>query len=234
MSRRHALATDTGRERERNEDAGRVDAERGLYAIADGMGGHVAGDLASRVAIETAFDALAKAGRLDSDALAEAIRAANDAVLRTAAERDLWGMGTTLTLLHLAPGTLHLAHVGDTRVYLVGDDGLDQLTRDHTLVSVLVLEGLLTPEAARKHPERHVLVQALGTQEVVEPQQLSRELEEGARLLLSSDGLHDLVAPDRIARLARDPDPERGARALIDAANEAGGSDNITVILVDA
>jgi serine/threonine protein phosphatase PrpC len=232
LSARHALLSDTGLERERNEDAGRVDAERGVYAIADGMGGHLGGDLASRTAIEAVFDALQRCEQLDSDALARALQAANRAVLRTAAERGLPGMGTTLTLIALGAGQLHLAHVGDTRAYLVGPDGLQQLSVDHTLVSVLVAEGLLREEAARDHPERHVLVQALGIQDELEPQQLSRELAPGSRILLSSDGLHDLVDPAVIARLARGDDLEAAARALIDAANAAGGSDNITVLLI--
>ena len=226
----HALRTDTGRERERNEDAGRVDPVRDVYAIADGMGGHVAGDLASRTAIDAFFAALED--DIDSDALSRAIHAANRAVLDTAARRGLMGMGTTLTAIALEPGQLHLAHVGDTRAYLVGAEDLQQLSVDHTLVSVLVSEGLLSERAARDHPERHVLVQALGIQEDVEPQQLSRELPPGSRLLLSSDGLHDLLDATAIARLAGGDDLEAAAGALVDAANEAGGTDNITVLLV--
>jgi protein phosphatase len=230
---RFALRTDTGRARENNEDCARAVPERGLFAIADGMGGHVAGEVASRVAVDAALEFLERCDSVDEQQLGRAAEHANAAVLREAAERGLWGMGTTLTLLCVAGGQGSVAHVGDTRAYLLGAQGLEQLTSDHTLIAELVREGLVAPEQARFHPERHVLLQALGAQAKIEPELRRFPLRPGARLLLSSDGLHDLLEERELGELAAQSDLDSAVEALIARANGRGGHDNITAILVE-
>lgn len=238
MSLRFALATDTGLHRENNEDAARAVPELELVAVADGMGGHIAGEVASQVAIDTFVAAVAdhprpRRVRDEREVLLAATLAANDAVLREAADRDLLGMGTTLTGLRVHSRSAVIAHVGDSRAYFVRSGKLDQVTTDHTMVEMLVASGAIPPEQAHEHPERHLLIQAIGTQPILRPDVLQLRIPRGARILLSTDGLHDHVAGDDILALALDPDLDKAVHDLIQAANDAGGPDNITVALVD-
>ena len=238
MSLRYALASDRGRERNNNEDAARVVEELGLFVIADGMGGHVGGEIASRVAVET-FIAFVKQHSSENDLedpvrqLSEAMLAANTAVQHEAESRNLVGMGTTVTALRIQGQTAAICHIGDTRAALVKDGTLESLTRDHTIVSLLIDEGVIKAEDARNHPERHMLTQAIGTQDLIEPDISRIQIPPSARILLSTDGLHDIVSSAEIAQLASGADLETAVHALIDRANEQGGPDNITVILVD-
>jgi protein phosphatase len=238
MSLRYALASDCGRERNNNEDAARVVEELGLFVIADGMGGHVGGEIASRVAVET-FITSVKQHSSENDQedpvhqLSEAMLAANTAVQHEAESRNLVGMGTTVTALLIQGQTVVICHIGDTRAALVKDGTLEPLTRDHTIVSLLVDEGVINAEDARNHPERHMLTQAIGTQDLIEPDISRIQIPPYARILLSTDGLHDIVSSAEIARLASGADLDAAVRALIDRANEQGGPDNITVILID-
>jgi protein phosphatase len=220
--------------RERNEDCAAARPERGIFAVADGMGGHVGGDVASRVAVEAALEALEASPVLDLDSLAHAIRRANRAVLEEASRRRLWGMGTTLTLACVAPGAVRIAHVGDSRAYLLQARRVTRLTTDQTLVEQLVQQGILPRARAHRHPERHVLAQALGMESEIRPELLQTELPGGARLLLSTDGLHDQVGEPELAELASAPDLAACADALIRAANRSGGLDNATVLLVES
>jgi protein phosphatase len=229
---RYAVSSDPGLARERNEDCAAALPALGLFAIADGMGGHIAGEVASRVAIDALLESLEASPALDLDALARAMIRANRAVLDEASRRGLWGMGTTLTVAHVSAGTVEIAHIGDTRAYLLNGDRAELLTTDHTMVELLVRQGVLAREHARFHPERHVLVQALGTQEEILPELRSLDAPSGARLLLSSDGLHDAVAEPTLLELASAPDLSASAHALVRAANESGGLDNVTVVLV--
>ncbi|MCZ7527900.1 MAG: Stp1/IreP family PP2C-type Ser/Thr phosphatase [Acidimicrobiia bacterium] len=224
-------ATDVGRVREENEDGFLVDERVGLYAVADGMGGHRAGEVASATALE-ALRASVAAG----SAVRDAVLAANAAVHEKAAgDAELAGMGTTLTAATLAAGgTLLVAHVGDSRAYVLRDGELRQVTVDHSLVEELVREGRLTPEQATVHPHRSIITRALGVDAEVEVDLYSVELRPGDRVLLCSDGLTSMVRPDGVATvLRREDDAERAARALVDTANAAGGEDNITVVVVD-
>ena len=233
-------ATDTGQVRTQNEDAalsGDV-----VFAVADGMGGHAAGDVASQVAVE-AFDRTTAGGVDDEEDIVEAVRAANQAVLDRADEDpDLAGMGTTLTALALVPGgadatgpgELVIANVGDSRAYLFRDGELTQLTRDHSLVEDLVQEGRLSPEEARSHPQRNILTRVLGNDTEVEPDVFRADPVRGDRYLLCSDGLSNEVDEERTAAvLRRLADPDDAARELVRLANENGGRDNITVVVVD-
>jgi PPM family protein phosphatase len=229
--------SDVGRVRSGNEDS--YFCGQTVFAVADGLGGHQGGEVASAAAVEplARLDGreLADPGEA-AEALANAIRAANEAILdRAAGDPALYGMGTTVTAAAFAGDrSLQLAHVGDSRAYLLREGGLAQLTTDHTVVGELVRRGRLTPEQAAIHPERSILTRAVGLDPRVPvdlPDPL--ELKSGDQLLLCSDGLTETVDDDQIARLlSAAPDGHAACTSLIDAANDAGGPDNITVVLV--
>jgi protein phosphatase len=223
-------ATDVGRVRDGNEDAYLVDDVMGLVAVADGIGGHRAGEVASATAIEALRSAITS-GRT----LREAIEDANEAVFAKAqTDINLRGMGTTLTVGTLVAGnTILLGHVGDSRGYLLHDGELRQVTVDHSLVEELVQEGRLTADEAAVHPQRSIITRSIGTDPAVDVDVYPVELSVGDRVLLCSDGLTDMVHPEEIAAtLRREDDPARASAALVDAANQAGGVDNITVVIV--
>jgi PPM family protein phosphatase len=232
-------ATDRGRVRERNEDAYHCGTT--LFAVADGLGGHRAGEIASGIAIEV----VAKLDQPPPDdpdearhALMEAFAAANRAVIEKAASDPAYsGMATTLTVALLHQDQLHIAHVGDSRAYLLRDgEPLRQLTSDHTVVAQLVRQQRMSLDEAAVHPFRSVLVTAVG----LEPEPLvdllrPLDLQPGDQVLFCSDGLTEPVADETIAELlAANSDGDAACRALIDAANRAGGPDNITVVLLRA
>jgi PPM family protein phosphatase len=223
-------ATDVGRVREGNEDAYLVDDAMGLVAVADGMGGHRAGEVASATALEALRSAITH-GR----PLRESMEDANEAVFtKSLTDEELRGMGTTLTAATLVTGgTVLVGHVGDSRAYLLHDGELRQVTVDHSLVEELVREGRLTADEAAVHPQRSIITRALGVDASVEVDVYPVELAPGDRLLLCSDGLTGMVQAETIAAtLRREEDPARAAAALIDAANVAGGEDNITAVVV--
>lgn len=223
-------ATDVGRVRDGNEDAYLVDDAMGLVAVADGMGGHRAGEVASVTALE-ALRAAINAGQ----PLRESIEDANEAVFtKSLTDTSLRGMGTTLTAGTLVTGgTLLVGHVGDSRAYLLHDGELRQVTVDHSLVEELIREGRLTADEAAVHPQRSIITRALGVDASVEVDVYPVELTPGDRLLLCSDGLTGMVQFDAIAAiLRREEDPARAATQLVDTANAAGGEDNITVVVV--
>jgi protein phosphatase len=231
--------TDVGRARSGNEDSYFCGGT--VFAVADGLGGHQGGEVASAAAVEplAALDGREFAGPGEAaEALAAAIREGNAAILeRAAGDPGLWGMGTTVTAAALAGDRhLQLAHVGDSRAYLLRDGSLDQLTTDHTVVGELVRRGRLTPEQAAIHPERSILTRAVGLDPRVPvdtPDPL--ELRDGDQVLLCSDGLTEAVDDGRIAELlSAADDGEAACRSMIDAANAAGGPDNITVVLLRA
>ena len=223
-------ATDIGRVRERNEDSLLVDPP--LYVVADGMGGHRGGQVASQVALE-AMEGLATEG---PGSLADHVRRANSAVWdRSVEDERLSGMGTTLTAARIDGGSALIAHVGDSRAYLLRDGSLQQLTTDHTLVARMVKSGEITEAEAEVHPHKNVLTRALGTDEQVEVDEDSIALVDGDRLVLCSDGLTGMVTEDQIqAILENSEQPQQAADRLVKAANRAGGIDNITVVVLDA
>ncbi len=225
-------ATDVGMVREGNEDGFLIDDRLQLFAVADGMGGHQAGEVASATALEAL-----RASVATGTALEQAVTAANAAVFEKAsADEALRGMGTTLTTLSIDPdgAELLVGHVGDSRAYLVRDGELRQITEDHSLVEELVREGRLTPEQADVHPQRSIITRALGIDAAVNVDLVPVEIQPGDRILLCSDGLTTMLRPSDIATvLRREPDPGRAADLLVDAANAAGGEDNITALVVE-
>ena len=224
------VATDVGRVREGNEDAFIV--EPPLYAVADGMGGARAGEVASQLALHT----IAELWRRGSGTLEDEVREANDIVFARAGEDQRYaGMGTTLTAAVASAEAIHLAHVGDSRAYLVRAGLLRQLTRDHTLVDRMVQAGEITRDEADVHPHRNVLIRALGTEPRVDVDVDDIGLLEGDRVLLCSDGLTTMVTEDQILAVlnATVGKPQDAADRLVRAANRAGGIDNITALVLD-
>jgi protein phosphatase len=233
-----AAATDVGRMRKNNEDS--YLSSQPVAAVADGMGGHSAGEVASAIAIEE-LAALGSRGPWENetaatDDLKQAILRANRRIREMAAsDRKLNGMGTTLVALLEDGDMVHVANVGDSRGYLLRQGELSQVTVDHSLVQELVDDGRLSPEDAERHPQRSVITRALGIDPEVEFDLFTYKLQVGDRLLLCSDGLSDVVVPTQIRKvLLRVRSAQRAARELITVANEQGGPDNITVIVVDA
>jgi PPM family protein phosphatase len=226
--------TDVGRVRvgSPNEDGFLDEATRlNLVAVADGMGGHRAGEVASATALD-ALRAAMSAGR----PIRDAIEGANDAVLeKSVSDRQLHGMGTTLTAGTLGPdGNLLVGHVGDSRAYLARDRQLKQITSDHSLVEELVRGGELTPEQAESHPQRSIITRALGIDPEVDVDVYPVPVRPGDRILLCSDGLTTMLSSDEIAEiLESEPQPERAAQLLVNAANAAGGEDNVTAVVVE-
>jgi serine/threonine protein phosphatase PrpC len=229
MKVRVGAASDIGRVRERNDDSYLVEAP--LFAVADGMGGHKGGDVASQLALET-LEAEFREGRGD---LAQQIRDANAAVFeRSRSDSAVRGMGTTLTAVVVAGTSALFAHVGDSRAYLLRAGDLRQLTDDHTLVARMVKSGEISEAEAGVHPHRSVLTRALGTEPEIDVDEFDVALTDGDRLLLCSDGLTGMVTEEQIvAILSAAPDPQDAADRLVRAANRAGGVDNITVVVLD-
>lgn len=228
-----AVVTDVGKSRERNEDSNYL-GER-VFAVADGLGGHSAGEVASSIAVGSI-------AQLDHDgttphsafALVDAVERANREVFERAQhDPDLRGMATTITAVSIGGTTAHLAHVGDSRCYLLRDGAISQVTQDHTLVARMVAEGKLTQRQAETHPQRSVVTRALGAGPEVEVDTLELELLGGDRLLLCSDGLTETLTDEEIREFAVKRAPlEDICRALVDEANARGGPDNITILLV--
>jgi protein phosphatase len=224
-----AALTDIGRLRARNEDSLLLDPDASLYAVADGMGGHAAGDAASQTAI-AAFGATFS----DTRSVLTAMKSANRAVIeRAAAEREKAGMGTTLTALHVRDSAMFVAHVGDSRLYRLRDGQLSQITRDHTVAQDMIDTGKLTKEAAMQHPASSMLTRSLGSRADVEVDLIEDQLAPGDLLMLCSDGLTGMITDGDLSAILAQPKPlEHIAAELIEAANLRGGLDNITALLV--
>ena len=222
--------TDTGRQRRGNEDSSFARAP--LFVVADGMGGAQAGEVASRLAVDTFAQGLPDDGGAE-DRLATRVREANGVIYERAhSEQDLAGMGTTLTAAYLEDTHVAIAHVGDSRAYLFRDGTLKRLTQDHSLVDELVREGKLTEEQAAEHPQRSIITRALGPEATVAVDTWRYPVRADDVLLLCSDGLTSMISEQRITQiLGENPSLESAADRLIDAANAAGGRDNITVVL---
>ncbi len=229
---RYAARSDRGLIRGNNQDS--VYAGPRLLAVADGMGGHAAGDVASKVVIAALehLDDDAPSGDL-LQAMREAVFEGSEHLREVIRESpQLEGMGTTLTAILFAGGRLALCHVGDSRAYLVRDGVMSQITHDDTFVQTLIDDGRITPEEANSHPQRSLLLRALNGQEV-EPDLSMREARAGDRYMLCSDGLSGVVSEETLAEALKDPDPETTADRLIELALRSGGPDNVTVIVAD-
>ena len=230
--------TDVGLVRQSNEDSFGLFPGLHLYMVADGMGGHAAGEVASRIAVESVRKYLAEQQDGAADArtrLVHALEGANHAI-HEAGEYDpgLNGMGTTAVAVHAVEDAVCIAYVGDSRVYLYHENQLEQITQDHSLVNEYVRQGLLTREAAAHHPMRHVISRALGANAQVEVEVIQRVPTRGDTLLLCSDGLSNKVPLAEMQAIFAAPRErlEQYADALIQKAKDQGGEDNITVVLV--
>lgn len=224
--------TDIGSVREQNEDSLVVNPP--LFVVADGMGGHAAGEIASEIAVNT-IQELAPT-HADAEALGHAVEEANRDIINAAlAGEGREGMGTTVTAAVLERDKLVIAQVGDSRAYLLHNGELTQLTRDHSLMANMIEAGQITPEEARYHPNRSVITRALGNDPDTLPDLYEINVEDGDRLLLCSDGLYSMLENDEIAAVMRRvSDPQRCASTLVNGAIAAGGHDNVTVIIADA
>jgi PPM family protein phosphatase len=243
--------TDVGRRRKLNEDNLLIDRDINMYAVCDGMGGHNAGEIASKMAIETLHAFLAKSHGEEKDItwpyglepnlsfeanrLKTGIKLANKRVFKAADNReDYTGMGTTLVAVLVNGSTLTVGGAGDSRVYLVRDGKLTQLTRDDSWVSAAWAEGILSSDEIDRHPLRNVITKAVGAKDNIDLETSEHKLVAGDLVLLCSDGLHAMITDEAILGLLHPPPEslEKAADALIGAANEAGGKDNVSVVLL--
>lgn len=234
--------TDTGRVRSNNQDAfvcGRLADDVVFAVVCDGMGGAKGGNIASALAVKIITERLSAAYRENMTTqsiryvLECAIAAANVEVFDTAAaDENLRGMGTTVVVAVVCGKTAVLAHIGDSRAYLVTSEGLEQVTRDHSLVQEMVESGKLTETEARTHPRKHFITRALGVEDTVECDIDEREIPERGALLICTDGLTNMVETEDIRKILLSYPPQVAAERLVHAANMAGGSDNITVALI--
>lgn len=242
--------SDVGRRRKLNEDSFLVDPDPGLFTVCDGMGGHNAGEVASRLAIEVLASFVERSHAekeitwpygldanlsFDGNRIKTAIRLANRNVFRTADSReDYTGMGTTAVVAIVTGNVMTVGSAGDSRCYLLRGGVLRQVTRDDSWVTAAVGEGILTQEEIERHPLRNVITKAVGAKDSIDLDVLEEFLQPGDVVLLCSDGLHSMINDDAILR-SLTPEPgslEEASGRLIDAANEAGGKDNVTVILL--
>jgi serine/threonine protein phosphatase PrpC len=244
-------ATDVGRKRAHNEDSFLVLLEESLFCVADGLGGHASGEVASRLAVEEMAEFFRLTGRdeqvtwpfredpalgQDANRLSVAIRLANLRIHeRSRSDARLAGMGTTMVCAHFTRHqTMLVGHVGDSRAYLFRDDALRPLTEDHSLLATYIRQQSPSAEQIEAFPHKNVIVRALGMREVVEVDLAEEPVQAGDVLLLCCDGLSGMLPDDRIAGLLRAGrgDLRRANQALVDAANDAGGADNVTSLLV--
>src|SRR5229473_7151012 len=239
--------TDVGKKRKHNEDAFSLDVSEGLFIVADGMGGHAAGEVASKITVETIGEFIAATRQkeeatwpfkynheldFNSNRLAVAIEKANERVMAAvAAQPWLKGMGTTVVAGLLNEKILSLAHVGDSRAYLLRDGQLSRLTDDHSWVHEQVAAGILTEEEAKSHPLKNVVTRALGGGPLVSPDLQELSFEAGDVFLFCSDGLTTMLSDEEIRdAVGAESDPQKLCQKLVDMANEKGGVDNITVV----
>jgi PPM family protein phosphatase len=235
-----AAGTDVGRIRAGNEDSLYADADpdRGLFIVADGMGGHAAGEVASEMAVQIVAKELAPfrdlAGPAPLSGMAHALREANRAIYeRTIVEADKQGMGTTASCMLMGGGRWIIGHIGDSRVYLMRDGEFRQITKDHSYVQEQVDAGFLTPEQARYHPYSNVITRCVGANAAVEADVLDGELRNGDIYVICSDGLTGMVEDPQLKKIVETRGtPGRMVDAMITEANRRGGLDNITAVVV--
>jgi len=242
--------SDVGRKRKGNEDAHVLNPEQRLYVVADGMGGHAAGEVASRVAVDAIAEFVELTGgnqeitwpfglddsiSYEGNRLKTAVRHANTRVIEAMRESaEYEGMATTVAAVLVDGDVANLAHVGDSRIYLFSNETIEQLTRDHSWVNEQIENGAISPDQARSHPLRNVVTRALGGRPDLVVDIQSRRMAAGDMLLICSDGLTTMVMDEDIARILREADGDvaKAASALVGEANERGGEDNITVVLL--
>ena len=229
--RKVTAATDIGRVRRRNEDSYAL-LPHDAYIVADGMGGHVAGEIASRTAVDTVRELLKGDGA--EEELCRVICEANRRIWRLAKSYPEYaGMGTTVTILRLKGSRAFWAHVGDSRLYLLREGRLQQITTDHSLVASLLAKGSITPEEAEHHPQKNVLLRAVGVDAGVQVDSGSFDVRPEDSFLLCSDGLTNMVPQDRICQCLMDGQGRDKAKELVEQTLAAGGTDNVTAIVVE-
>lgn len=234
--------TDIGRKRQLNQDyvfssAKPMGNMPNLFIVADGMGGHNAGDYASKCTVETVVSEIRNSFEKNPTIIVKkAVETANSKIRElAAADENLLGMGTTLVIATVIGKYLQVANVGDSRLYLVGKQGIRQITRDHSLVEEMIRLGGLSREDARRHPDKNIITRAIGAKDEVEAEFFTEELEQGDMILMCSDGLSNMLEDKEIEKIIQDeefPEIKQKAEALINAANNNGGKDNIAVVLV--
>lgn len=227
-------ATDVGKVRYNNEDSLAV-IEPETFVVADGMGGQAAGEIASQMLVSTVQKFLSETFQTwDENILTQAILKSNDEILKTAKSDEKYrGMGTTATVLHLENGRAFYAHIGDSRIYLLRKNNLEQITQDHSYVETLVRNGKITPEEAKRHPMKNVLVQAVGAMLNLSVDAGNFFVESGDIFLLCTDGLTNMVDNEHIKKILLEHAEKNPAVELTNAALENGGRDNISVIVVE-
>lgn len=242
--------TDIGRKRKHNEDSFVIDVGEGLFVVADGMGGHAAGEVAAKIAVDTIEEFITDTSqkmestwpfqynhqwRFNSNRLAVAVEKANERVISAVAKQpSLKGMGTTLVGGIFNGNGMSLAHVGDSRAYRLRSGSLQRLTDDHSWVHEQIVTGILTEEEAKTHPLKNVVTRALGGGPTVVPELQEYDLQPGDHYLFCSDGLTTMLSDEEVAEvMSAGPDPESVCRELVGRANEKGGLDNITVIVIE-
>lgn len=226
-----ATATHKGMVRDKNEDSvfppsSGESTDHVIVIVADGMGGHVAGEVASRIAINAA----ASTDQPATDRVAAGNRAIREEVAR---DPGLEGMGTTMTLMEIEDEAATIGHIGDSRAYLLRDGDFRQLTEDHTVAAEYVAQGQMTPEEAARTPQRHMLLRTLGLTRFVNVDEIEVDLAPGDRVLLCSDGLTEMVSDGDISKTLANGTPDEAVWELVELANDAGGVDNISVVVVD-
>ncbi len=228
-----ALKTHVGKVRRQNEDAAWYDEKRGVFAVADGMGGHLAGEVASGMAIEAVQNMAQKNEFASVSIMRDAVSSAHEVILRHAKKNPACaGMGTTLSVMWRGGHYMYIAHVGDSRIYRFRNKELEQITQDHSLVEELVRARIITREEARTHPRRNIITRALGTQGDNLPDLLAADIKPGDLWLLCTDGLCGMISDEEIARvLSSGATLEMMAGSLIEKALDAGGRDNVTLVL---
>jgi len=246
----YKAVSDVGRKRKGNEDSLFVNPEQHLFVVADGMGGHAAGEIASKVAVDSINEFVCLTGgdeeitwpfgldeniSYDGNRLKTAIRYANRKVLEATKEKSEYeGMATTVAAVLVDEDAANLGHVGDSRVYLMRDGEITQLTSDHSWVNEQIQSGVISPDQARTHPLRNVVTRALGGKPDLQVDMQQHKAKAGDILILCSDGLTTMIPDEDIARVVREAggDVEKAAQALVASANAKGGEDNITVLLI--
>lgn len=235
-------ATDIGQKRHMNQDFIFTSEESvgnlpNLFVVADGMGGHNAGDFASRYGVSVLVETVRKDKNFNPvKVMRNAIEAANREVFsQSRNDPSMAGMGTTMVVCTVVGGYAYIANVGDSRLYLAGSDSMTQITQDHSLIAEMVRLGELTPEEGRNHPDKNIITRAVGTNEDVKIDFFDVKLERGDQILMCSDGLSNMVEDQRIFEILKGEDTEEDkAQVLVDEANANGGRDNIAVIVVEA
>lgn len=232
-----AANTHKGLVREKNEDCFFIDDQSyKLFIVADGMGGHKAGEIASHEAVEIIKKEmlLSEIETTIEETMRQSFEKANTKIFNMASEStDMEGMGTTLTVMYVNDGLLHFAHIGDSRAYFVGESALEQITTDHTLVEQLILNGTLSREEAAKHPNRNVITKAVGVDKTLSIDYYVKNNEK-QRILLCSDGLTDSLNDEEIFEvISNNATASEAVNALVEQSNQKGGHDNITVVLID-